>query len=61
MKALACSNAGFDCNVVIKGDTIEEIVAQAVEHAVKEHNMKQEDTTSEDFQEQIRSLITTAF
>jgi predicted small metal-binding protein len=45
MKALACRNAGFNCDVVIRGDTEEEIMANTAEHAIEEH---------------MRSLITTA-
>jgi predicted small metal-binding protein len=60
VKALACRNAGFKCDAVIRGDTEEEIMAGTVEHAIKKHNMKPEDMASEEFEEHIRSLITTA-
>lgn len=60
MKALACRNAGFNCDVVIRGDTEEEIMANTAEHAIKEHNMKPEEIASEEFEEHVRSLITTA-
>jgi predicted small metal-binding protein len=60
MKALACRNAGFNCDVVIRGDTEEEIMVNTAEHAIKEHNMKPEEIASEEFEEHVRSLITTA-
>ena len=60
MKALACRNAGFNCDVVIRGDTEEEIMANTAEHAIKEHNMKPEEIASDEFEEHVRSLITTA-
>ena len=60
VKALACRNAGFNCDAVIRGDTEEEIMASTVEHAIKKHNMKPEDIASEEFEEHVRSLITTA-
>ena len=60
MKALACRNAGFNCDVVIRGDTEEEIMANTAEHAIKEHNMKPEEIASDEFEEHLRSLITTA-
>ena len=46
MKALACRNAGFNCDVVIRGDTEEEIMANTAEHDNKEHNMKLEEIAS---------------
>ena len=47
MKTLTCSDAGFDCNAVIKGDSEDEIMSKAGEHAIKEHNIKAEDMTPE--------------
>jgi predicted small metal-binding protein len=60
MKALACRNAGFDCDAVIRGNSEEEIMANTAKHAIKEHNMKPEEIASEEFEEHVRSLITTA-
>ncbi len=37
MKTLTCSDAGFDCAAVIKGETEDEIMSKAGEHAMKEH------------------------
>ncbi|HYT03241.1 MAG TPA: DUF1059 domain-containing protein [Candidatus Acidoferrum sp.] len=56
MKTLTCSDAGFDCNAVIKGDTEDEIMSKAGEHAIKEHNIKAEDMTPE-LTQKIRGLI----
>jgi predicted small metal-binding protein len=58
MKSLTCSDAGFDCADVIKGDTEDEIMQKAGEHAKTEHNMKPEDITPE-LQQKIRGLIRT--
>ena len=60
VKALACRNAGFNCDAVIRGNTEEEIMASTMEHAIKAHNMKPEDVADEDFEEHVRGLITTA-
>ena len=60
MKALACRNAGVDCDTIIRGDTEDKIMADAAEHAMKEHNIKPEDITPQ-FKEKTKSLITTAF
>jgi hypothetical protein len=35
-------------------------MANTAEHAIKEHNMKPEEIASEEFEEHVRSLITTA-
>jgi predicted small metal-binding protein len=59
MKSLTCREAGFDCAAVIKGDTEDEIMQKAGEHARSEHNIKPEDMTPE-FQQKIRGLIHTA-
>ena len=58
MKTLTCSDAGFDCAAVIKGDTEDEIMSKAGEHAMKEHNIKAEDMTPE-LTQKIRGLIRT--
>ena len=38
MKTLRCSDAGFDCQGEIQGETNEDILRQAAEHAHVEHN-----------------------
>jgi predicted small metal-binding protein len=58
MKSLTCRDAGFDCAAVIKGDTEDEIMQKAGEHARSEHNIKPEDMTPE-LQQKIRGLIRT--
>jgi len=47
MKTLICRDAGFDCGAVIKGETEDEIMQKAGDHAKTEHNMKPEDMTPE--------------
>jgi predicted small metal-binding protein len=59
MKSLTCRDAGFDCGAVIKGETEDEIMQKAGEHAKTEHNMKPEDMTPE-LQQKLRGLIRTA-
>jgi predicted small metal-binding protein len=56
MKTLTCKDAGFDCVVVIKGDTDDELMANAGEHAMKEHDIKPGDMTPE-FKQKLRGLI----
>ena len=59
MKSLSCRDAGFDCAAEIKGDTEEEIMQKAGEHAKSVHNLKPEDMTPE-LQQKIKGLIRTA-
>jgi predicted small metal-binding protein len=56
MKTLTCRDAGFDCGAVIKGETEDEIMQKAGDHAKTVHNMKPEDMTPE-FQQKIKGLI----
>ena len=56
LSRLWCRDAGFDCDVVFKRDTQDEIMANAGEHAMKEHDIKAADTTPE-LKEKIRGLI----
>jgi predicted small metal-binding protein len=59
MKSLTCKDVGFDCDAVIKGDTEDEIMQKAGEHASREHDIKPEDMTSE-MQQKIKGLIRTS-
>lgn len=56
MKTINCREAGFDCGHVVKGETDEEVLKNGMEHAKKDHNMKEEDLTAE-MKEKIRGLI----
>ncbi|MDR4491220.1 MAG: DUF1059 domain-containing protein [Candidatus Nitrosocosmicus sp.] len=47
MHSLKCSDAGFDCKQVIKGNSKEEIMSQAMEHGKHEHDLKDSDFTPE--------------
>lgn len=53
MKTLHCSDAGFDCKAVVKGNTDEEILQQAAVHAKEVHHV---DVTPA-MAEQIKKLI----
>lgn len=56
MKELRCREVGFDCEGVIRGDTEEEVLRQAAEHATTEHGLTQLDDAT---QKQIRAKIRT--
>jgi predicted small metal-binding protein len=59
MKSIICREAGFDCPVVIKGNTEGEVIQKAEEYVSSIHNIKSEDMSSE-MQHKIRGLIRTA-
>ena len=40
-KVLRCREAGVDCDFVARGETEEDVIKQAVEHARKDHGMEQ--------------------
>jgi predicted small metal-binding protein len=56
MKTINCREAGFDCDLIVKGETEEVVLKNGMEHAKKDHNMKEEDMTPE-LKEKIRSII----
>lgn len=56
MKAINCREAGFDCDYIVKGETEEEVLKNGIEHAKKDHNIKEEDITLE-LKDKIRSII----
>lgn len=56
MKTINCREAGFECDHVVKGETEEEVLKNGMEHAKKDHNMKEEDITPE-MKEKIKSII----
>jgi predicted small metal-binding protein len=43
MYTVSCRDAGRDCDCIIEGETKEEILKSAAEHAVKEHGYKEQD------------------
>ena len=38
-KSFACRHGGVQCNAVIRGESEDEVLAQAVEHAKREHGV----------------------
>jgi predicted small metal-binding protein len=40
MKELACRDAGFDCDAVVRGDSVEEVMAQAGPHTRRAHGVE---------------------
>ncbi len=53
MKTLRCSDAGFDCQAVVKADSEEEVLSQAAAHAREVHGV----TVTPEMAAQIKTLI----
>ena len=53
MKELKCRDVGFDCDGVIRGETVDDVLAQAGPHAKEAHGV---DVTPE-MAGQIRTLV----
>ena len=56
MLTLKCSDAGFDCDYVINGESETEIMDNVGEHASKVHGLSPDDMDSQLIQK-IKSLI----
>jgi len=52
-KILHCRDAGFDCDAVVRGDSIEEILAQVRPHADQAHSVQ----VDERMQTQLATLV----
>ncbi len=53
VKELNCRDAGFDCDAVVRGETVDEVMAQAGPHAQQVHGV---DVTPE-MAGKIRTLV----
>jgi predicted small metal-binding protein len=40
VKELRCRDAGFDCDAVTRGDTVEEVMVQARPHVARDHHLE---------------------
>jgi predicted small metal-binding protein len=52
-----CREVGFDCDYVVKGETEEELMRDARQHAARDHGYNQEDILTPELQEKIRAHI----
>lgn len=52
---LHCRDAGFDCDAVIRADTVDEIISQVRPHAAAEHGVEVDDA----MEKQLSSLTRT--
>lgn len=52
-KVIYCKDAGFDCAEVVRGQTEEEVLQKAAEHAKAVHNTQ----VTPEMAQQVRALI----
>lgn len=52
-KILHCRDAGFDCDAVVEGESIEEILAQVTPHAAEAHDVR----VGPDMERQLAGLV----
>ncbi len=52
-KTIRCRDGGFDCNEVVRGQTEEEVLQKAAEHARRDHNLE----VTPELAAQVRTLI----
>ena len=53
MKELACRDAGFDCDGVIQGDSVDDVLAKAGPHVKETHGME----VTPEMREQLSGLV----
>lgn len=53
MKTLHCRDAGFDCEGVIRGNSEEEVLNQAAQHALEAHGV----SATPELAEKLKTLI----
>ena len=53
MKELRCRDAGFDCDTVLRGDSNDEVMAQARAHAHEAHGVE----VTPEMREQLTPLV----
>ena len=57
MLSIVCRDVGQNCDCIVSGNTEEELMKNAAEHAVKDHGYKQEDIMTPEMQEKIKSHV----
>jgi predicted small metal-binding protein len=53
MLTVSCREVGMDCDYVCKGETEEEIMKNAEEHALRDHGYKPEDLMTPELRDNI--------
>lgn len=53
MKELKCRDAGLDCDEVLQGDSVDEVLAKAAPHAEQVHGLE----VTPELSDQLRGLV----
>jgi predicted small metal-binding protein len=56
-RSLTCRDVGMDCDEIIRGESEDEVVIKAAEHARQVHGMTEEQLSDPDAEQRVRSLI----
>lgn len=57
---ISCRDVGVDCDFMIHGRSVGELVQEAAVHAVAEHNCTEEQVSRPDWLEQMRAAMRSA-
>jgi predicted small metal-binding protein len=57
MLTIACRDEGQNCDCIVQGESEEELMKNAAEHAVKDHGYTEEDIMTPEMKEMIKSHI----
>jgi predicted small metal-binding protein len=57
MPTIACRDVGQPCDCVLSGETEEELLKRAAEHAVNDHGYKEQEIMTPEMQQNIKSQI----
>jgi predicted small metal-binding protein len=57
MLSLSCKDVGVDCDHVCKGETEEELMEKAKQHAIQDNHFTEEEITNTEIQNKIKSHI----
>jgi predicted small metal-binding protein len=57
MLSITCRDVGQNCNCIIQGETEEELMENATEHAVKDHGYTEQDIMTPEMKEKIKLHI----
>ena len=58
--SIKCENIGATCDYAIQGNSVDELVSDAADHAVAEHGLSKEVSKSDEWHEQMRAVIRNA-
>ena len=57
MKAVACRDLGSNCDYIVRGETVDEVIAGMEKHGIEVHKMTEEQVKSPQMTEKLKELI----